>query len=81
MDLPKIEVRYHHLNVDVEAQSGSTATPSLPQFFLSLLQVRLPHLLSKSTFLLQKLGNLINLLLFSRFPYFKIYYIATFLVR
>ncbi|CAM6091822.1 unnamed protein product [Calypogeia fissa] len=38
IELPAIEVRYEHLTVNAEVHQGSRATPSLPNFFKSLIE-------------------------------------------
>ena len=37
--LPKIEVRFEHLNVEADVYIGSRALPSLPNFSLTLIEV------------------------------------------
>ncbi|CAM6120550.1 unnamed protein product [Calypogeia fissa] len=38
LSFPKIEVRYNHLNVGAKVHEGSRATPSLPNFYKSILE-------------------------------------------
>ncbi|KAH9298057.1 hypothetical protein KI387_029739 [Taxus chinensis] len=38
IDMPKIEVRYQHLNVDADVYIGSRALPTLPNFTLNMLE-------------------------------------------
>ncbi|CAM6107413.1 unnamed protein product [Calypogeia fissa] len=38
LELPKIEVRYSHLSIEAEVYQGSRATPSLINFYKSLLE-------------------------------------------
>jgi ABC-type Na+ transport system ATPase subunit NatA len=38
IELPAIEVRYEHLTVNADVHQGSRATPSLPNFFKSLIE-------------------------------------------
>jgi hypothetical protein len=40
--LPKIEVRFHHLNIQADVYVGNRALPTLPNFVLTLAEV--PHL-------------------------------------
>ena len=45
--LPKIEVRFEHLNVEADVYIGSRALPSLPNFSLTLIEVRNRELTSQ----------------------------------
>ncbi|XP_043718326.1 pleiotropic drug resistance protein 1-like isoform X1 [Telopea speciosissima] len=38
IELPTIEVRFEHLNVDTEAYSGSRALPTIPNFTINMLE-------------------------------------------
>ncbi|XP_043694952.1 pleiotropic drug resistance protein 1-like isoform X2 [Telopea speciosissima] len=38
IELPTIEVRFEHLNVDTEAHMGSRALPSIPNFTLNMIE-------------------------------------------
>ncbi|PON89425.1 ABC type transporter protein [Trema orientale] len=38
LDLPTIEVRYEHVNVEAEAHEGSRALPSFANFFIDILE-------------------------------------------
>lgn len=40
IELPKIEVRFQHLNVEADVYVGSRALPTLPNFSLTLIEVR-----------------------------------------
>lgn len=39
IDLPTIEVRFEHLNVDAEAYVGSRALPTIFNFSINILEV------------------------------------------
>ncbi|CAN4094857.1 unnamed protein product [Withania somnifera] len=64
LDLPSIEVRYEHLNIEVDAYTGSRALPTFTNFMTNLLEpCRMTLLLGppgsgKSTLLLALAGKL-----------------------
>ena len=41
IDLPKVEVRYEHLNVEGEAYLASKALPSFTKFYTTVFEVAL----------------------------------------
>ncbi|KAK0595711.1 hypothetical protein LWI29_009274 [Acer saccharum] len=43
MDIPTLEVRFEHVNVDTEAYVGSRALPTFLNFFFNMIEVTLVH--------------------------------------
>lgn len=44
IDMPKIEVRFQNLNVDADVYVGSRSLPSIPNFYLNMLEAFLGYL-------------------------------------
>lgn len=44
IDMPKIEVRFENLNVDADVHVGSRSLPSIPNFYLNMLEAFLGYL-------------------------------------
>eukprot|EP01018_Ginkgo_biloba_P004085 Gb_15493 [translate_table: standard] len=44
VDMPRIEVRFEHLNVDADVYIGSRALPTIPNFAINMIESLLNHL-------------------------------------
>jgi len=43
LDIPTVEVRYEHINVEAQVYVGGRALPSLLNFFANVLEVIIQH--------------------------------------
>jgi hypothetical protein len=74
IELPKIEVRFEHLNVAANVSIGERGLPSLPNFVLGALEAALGalHLLPTNKTTLNILNDISGIIKPNRFVYFNL---------